>query len=61
VAGAQPDVVARLKAFYEAWWAELEVIFKQVPAIYLGHEGENPVRLTSHDWIATEWTFWNQS
>ena len=61
VAGAQSDVVARLRAFYEAWWAELEPTFKQVPAIYLGHGGENPVRLTSHDWIAKEGTPWNQS
>ena len=61
VAGARPGVVARLKAFYEAWWADVEPTFKQVPAIYLGHERENPVRLTSHDWTATERTFWNQS
>ena len=61
VAGAQPTVVARLKAFYEAWWAEIEPTFKQVPAIYLGHERENPVWLTSHDWIAEEGTPWNQS
>ena len=61
VAGAQPDVVARLKAFYEAWWAELEPTFVQVPAIYLGNEREEPVRLTSHDWIATKSTPWNQS
>ena len=61
VAGAQPGVVARLKAYYEAWWAELEPTFEQVPAIYLGHERENPVWLTSHDWIAKEGTPWNQS
>jgi len=61
VAGTQPNVVARLKAFYEAWWAELKPTFQRIPAIYLGHEGENPVRLTSHDWIATKSTPWNQS
>ena len=61
VAAAQPDVVARLKAFYESWWAELEPTFRQEPAIYLGHDGENPARLTSHDWIATGSTPWNQS
>ena len=61
VAGDQPGVVARLKAFYEAWWAELEPTFQEVPAIYLGHERENPAWLTSHDWIAEESTPWNQS
>ena len=55
VARAQPDVVARLRASYERWWANLE------PAIYLGHEVQNPARLTSHDWIATDSTPWNQS
>jgi arylsulfatase B len=61
VAGAQPDVVARLRAFYEAWWAELEPKFQQVPAIYLGHEAESPAWLTSHDWIAADTVPWNQS
>ena len=61
VAGAHPDVVVRLKGFYEDWWSELEPAFKHVPAIYLGHEREDPVRLTSHDWIAEESTPWNQS
>ena len=60
-AGAHPDVVARLKAFYDAWWSDLEPTFKQVPAIYLGHEAEKPVRLTGHDWITPKSTPWNQS
>ena len=60
VAGAQPDVVARLKAFYDNWWAELEPTFKRIPSIYLGHEKESPVRLTSHDWIVDGSTPWNQ-
>ena len=61
VARARPDVVARLSTFYEAWWAELKPTFDQVPAIFLGHPRENPVRLTSHDWIAKDTTPWNQS
>ena len=54
-------MAARLEAFYEAWWAELKPTFDQVPAIVLGHPRENPVRLTSHDWIAMDTTPWNQS
>lgn len=61
VAGNRPDVITRLKNFYEAWWAELVPTFGEAPAVYLGHEAENPVRLTSHDWIGAERTLWNQA
>ncbi|MDH3583705.1 MAG: arylsulfatase [Phycisphaerae bacterium] len=60
VATAHPQVVERLTAFYDAWWEELVPTFKQDTAIYLGHRGENPARLTSHDWITTGSTPWNQ-
>ena len=56
-----PEVVARLTSFYEAWWAELLPTFSNATAIYLGHPNENPARLTSHDWITTGSTPWNQS
>ncbi len=61
VAGAHPDVVKRLVAFYDAWWAELEPTFAEDTSIYLGHPGENPARLTSHDWIFTGGIPWNQA
>lgn len=61
VAGQNPDVVARLRAFYEDWWAELEPTFSQATPIYLGHGRDNPARLTCHDWITTEMAPWNQS
>lgn len=60
IASQHPTVVARLTKFYEAWWEELLPTFKQDTAIYLGHSGENPARLTSHDWITTGSTPWNQ-
>jgi arylsulfatase B len=60
VALQNPEVVERLKGFYEAWWTELEPTFKQDCAIFLGHPSENPARLTSHDWITTGSTPWNQ-
>ena len=60
VAADHPEVVARLTKFYDDWWAELLPTFKQSTAIYLGHPGENPARLTSHDWITTKSTPWNQ-
>ena len=60
VAAEHPEVVARLTKFYDAWWAELLPTFKQDTAINLGHQAENPARLTSHDWITTKSTPWNQ-
>ena len=61
VAAEHPQVVQRLTEFYDAWWAELEPTFKIATAIDLGHPAENPARLTSHDWITTQMTPWNQS
>ena len=61
VAKDHPEVVARLVKFYEDWWTELTPTFKQDCAIYLGHKAENPAKLTSHDWITTRSTPWNQS
>jgi arylsulfatase B len=60
VAEQHPDVVLELRKFYDAWWEELLPTFKQDTAIYLGHPKENPARLTSHDWITTGSTPWNQ-
>ncbi len=61
VASDYPNVVARLSNFYDNWWAELEPTFKQDVAIVLGHEADNPARLTCHDWITTDSTQWNQA
>ncbi len=60
VAAAHPEVFKRLVDHYEAWWAELEPTFAQTTEIYLGHPKANPVRMTSHDWIADGGTPWNQ-
>ncbi|MDA1229583.1 MAG: arylsulfatase [Planctomycetota bacterium] len=60
VATGHPEVVDRLSKFYEAWWAELLPSFQNDTAIYLGHPRDNPARLTSHDWITTGSTPWNQ-
>ena len=60
IAIKNPEVVKRLRGFYDEWWAELEPTFAQTTEIYLGHPKANPVRLTSHDWIADGSTPWNQ-
>ncbi|MGI9244142.1 MAG: sulfatase-like hydrolase/transferase, partial [Verrucomicrobiales bacterium] len=61
VALQNSEVVSRLTKFYDAWWDDLLPSFSQDTAIYLGHPGENPARLTSHDWITTGSTPWNQA
>lgn len=56
-----PEVVKRLSSFYNEWWDELSPTFTQATAISLGHPAESPTRLTSHDWITTKSTPWNQA
>jgi hypothetical protein len=60
VSAAYPQVVRRLREFYQSWWEELLPTFSPDTAIYLGHPNENPARLTSHDWITSKSTPWNQ-
>ncbi|MEX1026461.1 MAG: N-acetylgalactosamine-4-sulfatase, partial [Candidatus Paceibacterota bacterium] len=60
IAKDYPEVVQRLRAFYDKWWEELLPTFDDATAIHLGHPADNPARLTSHDWITTRSTPWNQ-
>ena len=56
----QPARAAKMRAFYEAWWAELEPTFAQTTEIYLGHPEHPVVSLTGHDWIQEALPPWNQ-
>lgn len=61
IAKKHPSVVKRLRAFYEAWWAELEPTFGEPTAIYLGDDRANPVELNSMDWLGhNKEVPWNQ-
>jgi arylsulfatase A-like enzyme len=60
VAAEHPEQVARMSAFYEAWWAELEPTFAQTTEIPLGHPDHAVVSLTGHDWIQEALPPWNQ-
>ena len=60
VAAAHPDVVAKLRKAYDAWWDSLSTRFGEYCRIVLGSEKENPARLTSHDWH-TPRVPWHQS
>ena len=61
VAGEHPDQVTAMRAFYDAWWAELEPTFSQTTEIYLGHPEHPVVTLTGHDWIQGPLPPWNQA
>jgi arylsulfatase A-like enzyme len=65
--GQQRNVIAdhpaqadAMRAFYDAWWAELEPTFAQIPEIHLGHPDQPIVSLTGHDWIQEALPPWNQ-
>lgn len=65
--GQQRNVIAeqsaradKMRAFYDAWWAELEPTFAQTTEIYLGHPDHPVVSLNGHDWIQKALPPWNQ-
>ena len=59
IASQNPDQVARMQAFYDEWWAELEPTFAETTELHVGHKDHPVVSLTSHDWIGGP-TPWNQ-
>jgi arylsulfatase B len=60
VAKDHPDQVAKMRAFYEEWWADIEPTFSQTTSIHLGHPDHPRVSMTSHDWIGIQGVPWNQ-
>lgn len=56
LAGQQPEVLAKLRGHYEAWWAGVQPALGQFGAIGVGSERENPVCLTAMDWLAPKLT-----
>jgi hypothetical protein len=60
IAKENPEVVAKMREFYDEWWAELEPTFSQTTEIYLGHPEHPVVSLTAHDWIQKVYPPWHQ-
>ena len=61
IADQHPDVVKRLQAEYEKWWAGVSARGDEYCNIILGSDKENPSRLTSHDWhTGGSMVPWNQ-
>jgi arylsulfatase B len=60
LASTHPQKVEKMRAFYDAWWEELEPTFARTTELYIGHPEHPVVSLTSHDWIQEEYPPWNQ-
>ncbi len=55
LAKAEPEVVSRLRAVYERWFAEVAAERKFAPPrIWIGTQAEDPVILTRQDWRGSE-------
>ncbi|MEN8694059.1 MAG: arylsulfatase [Akkermansiaceae bacterium] len=54
-----PEQVAKMRDFYEKWWAEISPTFSQTTEIYVGHPDALTTTLTAHDWLNTG-PPWNQ-
>jgi len=50
LADKHPDLLGKMRAYYEKWWAKNESALTDYRPISLGAPQENPVRLTSSDW-----------
>lgn len=59
IAKDHPERVAKMKAFYDAWWDEISPSFAETTEIYIGQPGEPEAVLTAHDWIGPV-VPWNQ-
>ncbi|QYM78616.1 arylsulfatase [Horticoccus luteus] len=62
VAADHPDVVAKLRARYETWWASLAPALKRFAYIEVGAPQENPTMIDCMDWHAPDQKEvpWNQ-
>lgn len=50
VVAAHPDVAAKLRRHYEAWWETLSVDFNRPAEIVVGDSRQNPTELTCFEW-----------
>jgi arylsulfatase len=50
VAAQHADVLGKMRAHYEKWWAGVEPLLNDFSPISIGSDHENPVTLTSVDW-----------
>ncbi len=51
VAAQHSDVVAKMRAHYETWWAKVEPGLREYQPLSIGSNQENPAELSCSDWI----------
>lgn len=49
-----PEIAARLRAVYEAWWTDVGARFDETTPLHVGSERQNPVQLDAHDWMTSD-------
>lgn len=59
IADEHPHQVARLRAWYENWWAELEPTFSRTSQLYVGSPQTPELKITALQWI-NQPPPWNQ-
>jgi arylsulfatase len=50
LATQHPDIVKRMRAHYEKWWAGIEPTLRDFQPLIIGSDQENPVLLCCADW-----------
>jgi arylsulfatase len=50
VASRHPDVLRKLRDYYDNWWAGIEPTLEDFEPVSVGADQENPVTLSSADW-----------
>ncbi len=51
-----PDIVAKMKAHYETWWADVEPWLEMEHPVVIGSDAENPSYLCATAWAETYFT-----
>lgn len=62
LATKHPDVVKKMRGYYNEWWSSVSEEFNQYPVIIVGSDKQNPITITCHDeHISDSKIPWNQN
>lgn len=49
LANTKPELVEKMRGYYEEWWSSVSSEFNQFPVIIVGSDKQNPIEITCHD------------